>query len=136
MSSTETREAQLHRIARAYVSEGLAQKNFDAIPYDDHITLSAPFCPGGSDVPLTGKDTLRRVWWAPMPQLIGTATVLDSYVNAALTAVTCEFLLEILQPPCTLRIIDRFTVNLEGKIVEQANYFDPRNVTNPGWQGG
>ncbi len=94
MSSTETREAQLHRIARAYVSEGLAQKNFDAIPYDDHITLSAPFCPGGSDVPLTGKDTLRRVWWAPMPQLIGTATVLDTYVNAALTAVTCEFLLE------------------------------------------
>ena len=45
MSSTETREAQLHRIARAYASEGLAQKNFDAIPYDDHITLRAPFCP-------------------------------------------------------------------------------------------
>jgi hypothetical protein len=136
MITAETRQAQLHSIARAYVTEGLVKKNFDAIPYDDHVTLRAPFCPGGSEVPLTGRENLRRLWWAPLPSLIGTATVLDTYVNAALTAVTCEFLLEIVNPPCTLRILDRFSVNAEGKIFDQANYFDPRNVTNPGWQAG
>ena len=131
-----TRRAQLHTIARAYVTEGLAKKNFDAIPYDDHVSLRAPLCPGGSDVPLTGKDNLRQIWWTPLPQLIGDARVIDSYVNEDLTGVTCEFLLDIVHPACTLRILDRFTVNTEGKIIEQANYFDPRNVTNPGWQGG
>ena len=64
------------------------------------------------------------------------ARVIDSYANEDLTAVACEFLLDIVNPPCTLRILDRFTVNTEGKIIEQANHFDPRNVTNPGWQEG
>ena len=32
----------------------------------------------------------------------------------------------------TLRILDRFIVNNDGKIVGQSNYFDPRSVTNPG----
>jgi len=69
-----------------------------------------------------------------LPRLIGKVTVVDTYVNEDLTAVTCEFTLEIVNPPTTLRILDRFIVNAAGKIVEQSNYFDPRNVTNPGWQ--
>ena len=40
-----------------------------------------------------------------------------------------------MDPPCTLRVIDRLTVDAGGKIVEQENFFDPRDVTNPGWQG-
>lgn len=40
----------------------------------------------------------------------------------------------ITSPPCTLRIIDRFKVNAEGEIVEQENFFDPRDMTNPGWR--
>jgi hypothetical protein len=35
-----------------------------------------------------------------------------------------------------LRVADRFTVNCAGKIIEQENHFDPRDVTNPGWQNG
>lgn len=42
-----TRRAQLHTIARAYVTERLAKKNFEAIPYDDYVSLRAPLCPGG-----------------------------------------------------------------------------------------
>jgi hypothetical protein len=134
MTDPITRREQLHTIARAYATEGLGKKNFDAIPYDDHVTLRAPLCPGGMDIPLLGKENVRQVWWTPLPQLIGKVTVVDTYVNEDLTAVTCEFTLEIVNPPTTLRILDRFIVNAAGKIVEQSNYFDPRNVTNPGWQ--
>ncbi|CAN5733295.1 hypothetical protein BH24ACI4_BH24ACI4_29300 [soil metagenome] len=41
---------------------------------------------------------------------------------------------DISDPPCTLRIIDRFTINAAGEIVEQENYFDPRDLTHPGWR--
>jgi hypothetical protein len=50
-----------------------------------------------------------------------------------LTAVCVEFYCGILEPKCTLRIIDRFTVDDAGRIIEQENFFDPRDVTHPGW---
>lgn len=54
-------------------------------------------------------------------------------VNKNLSAVTVEFHLEVLiNPPVQLRILDRFTVNSEGKIIDQENFFDPRPLTNPG----
>jgi hypothetical protein len=134
MTDPNTRREQLHAIARAYVTEGLGKKNFDAIPFDDNVTLRAPLCPGGMDAPLSGRENLRQMWWPPLPQLIGNVAVVDSYVNDALTAVTCEFTLEVTNPSTTLRIIDRFIVSADGKILEQSNYFDPRNVTDPGWQ--
>jgi hypothetical protein len=134
MTDPVTRREQLHAIARAYVTEGLGKKNFDAIPYDDNVTLCAPLCPGGMDVPLTGKENLRTVWWAPLPQLIGNVKVLDTYVNDDLTAVACEFTLEIAPLATTLHILDRFMINNNGNITAQSNYFDPRNVTTPGWQ--
>jgi hypothetical protein len=124
----------LHVIGRNYVTEGLGKKNFNAIPYADNVTLRAPLCPGGSAQPLTGKENLRDIWWAPLPGLLGAVRVLDSYVNRDLTAVTVEFHCEVtLDPPVTLRIIDRFTINADGNITDQENFFDPRDVTNPGW---
>ena len=53
------RREQLHAIARAYVTEGLGKKNFDAIPYNDNVTLRARLCPGGMDTPLSGRENLR-----------------------------------------------------------------------------
>jgi hypothetical protein len=129
------RIAQLHEIARNYVTAGLGKKDFDAIPYDDNVSLRAPLCPGGSTVPLVGKENLRNIWWAPLPDLVGEVKVLDTYVNQDLTAVTVEFHCGITNPACTLRIIDRFAVDADGKIIEQENFFDPRDVTNPGWRG-
>jgi hypothetical protein len=32
----------------------------------------------------------------------------------------------ITNPPCTLRVVDRFTVNAEGKMTQQENHYDPR----------
>ena len=122
----------LHQIARDYVVNGLGGKNFDAIPYDDSVVLRAPLCPGGSANPLEGKENLRSVWWAPLPSLVGRVDVIDSYVNSDNTAVTVEFHCEILNPSCTLRVVDRFSVNHEGKIIAQENFVDPSAITNPG----
>ncbi len=129
-----TRSAQLHALARGSVTEALGKKNFDAIPYADDVALRAPIAPGGSANPIVGRENLRTVWWTPLPGLIGEVEVLDTFVNQDLSAVTVEFLCGITNPPCTLRIVDRFKVNDEGEIVEQENFFDPRDVTNPGWQ--
>jgi len=133
---TSKRRAQLHAIARNYVTEGLGKKNFDAIPYDEDVSLRAPLCPGGSAVPLAGRERLREIWWAPLPKLVGAVQVLDTFVNDNLTGVAVEFHCSIIEPACTLRIVDRFKVNAEGKITEQENFFDPRDVTHPGWQAG
>ena len=125
----------LHKIARDYVEKGLGGKNFDAIPYDENVSLRAPLSPGGSSQPLKGKENLRNVWWAPMPSLIGKVEVLNTFVSNDKKSAAVEFHCQILNPSCTLRIIDRLTVNEEGKITEQENFFDPRDVTNPSWKG-
>jgi len=121
----------LHQIARDYVTNGLDGKNFDVIPYDDNVILRAPLCPGGSEIPLTGKENLRNIWWAPLPSLIGKVELIDSYVNEENNAVSVEFHCRITNPACVLRVIDRFIINEEGKIISQENFFDPRAVTNP-----
>ena len=128
------RKTQLHAIARGYVTEGLGKGNFDAIPYAEDVSLRAPLAPGGSTHPLQGRENLRTVWWAPLPALVGGVEVVESYVNEDLTRVAVEFHLQVTNPACTLRILDRFTVNEEGEIVQQENYFDPRDVTNSGWR--
>lgn len=130
-TSTLSKTGMLHKLAREYVTKGLGEKNFDAIPYDDNVTLRAPLCPGGAVNPLKGRENLRTVWWAPLPSLLGKVKIIDSFVNEDNTAVTVEFHCEILNPSCTLRIIDRFSVSNEGKIISQENFFDPRAITHP-----
>jgi ABC-type multidrug transport system fused ATPase/permease subunit len=65
-------------------------------------------------------------------------TVVDHYINASLTSIVteAEITITVVDPPATLRVADRFTVDEDGRIVEQENHFDPRDVTNPGWQRG
>ncbi len=133
MSNTSRSDA-LHEIARIYVEDGLGSGNFDAIPYHENISLRAPLNPGGSAKPITGREQLKETWWAPLPQLVAGTTYLDSYVNRDESAVTVEFYCDIAQPSCRLRIVDRFKVDDNGMITEQENFFDPRDVTNPGWK--
>jgi len=127
---TITRTALLHEIARDYVIKGLGAKNFDVIPYDENVSLRAPLTAGGVWQPIIGRENLRNEWWAPLPSLIGKTTFIESFVNEYETAVAVEFHCEILNPSCTLRIVDCFIVNEEGKITEQENFFDPRSVTD------
>mgnify|MGYP003536635810 CR=1 FL=1 len=133
-TATLSKSHLLHSMARNYVENGLGGKNFDAIPYHKDVVLRAPICPGGSGSPIKGKENLRTQWWAPLPTLVGGVDFIDSYVNSEESAVTVEFHCHITQPACTLRIIDRFMVNEDGEITEQENFFDPRDITNPGWR--
>ena len=134
-----TRQQQLREIVETYF-EALRQKNFAAIPYAENVSLRAPLAPGGVNQPLHGKEALQTQWWRPLEPALGGVeiNVLDCYFNAALTAVCAEALLtlNVMTPPVTLRVADRFTVNAAGNIIEQENHFDPRDVTNPGWQNG
>jgi len=133
-TETLSRVEVLHSVARDYVLNGLGGKDFDAIPYHKDVVLRAPISPGGSQNPLKGKENLRTQWWAPLPTLLAGVDLVDSYVNSDESAVTVEFHCHITQPACTLRIVDRFTINEEGEITEQENFFDPRDITNPGWR--
>ncbi|MBI3303715.1 MAG: ester cyclase [Deltaproteobacteria bacterium] len=127
------RRAQLRAVADAYFA-ALGKKDFAAIPYDDHVSLRTPLCPGGVHTPLVGKEALRTMWWPPLVPVLGEVKVLEHYINEDMTAICTEALISTVSPPATLRVADRFTVNTEGKIIEQENHFDPRDVTNPGWQ--
>lgn len=134
-----SRREQLRAAAEAYF-EGLRRKDFSAIPFDDNVSLRAPLCPGGVHRPVEGKDAVRAQWWQPLePALEGVdIKVLDHYFNESLSGVIseAEVTIKVVTPPATLRVADRFNVNEQGKIVEQENHFDPRDVTNPGWQNG
>jgi len=132
MQTTTLSKAELlHRVAKDYVVKGLSEKNFDTIPYDENVALRAPLCPGGSEVPLKGKENLRQQWWTPLPSLLGKVKFIDSFINKDQTAVAVEFHCEILNPSCILRVIDRFKINEEGKIIEQENFLDPTKLTHP-----
>jgi SnoaL-like domain len=129
----EDRKAQLKEAATKYFA-ALANKDFDMIPYEDNVVLRAPLAPGGIHSPLVGRAKLRNIWWPPMPQILGEVKLLDIYYNETLTGVVAEAEVEVTNPKARLRVADRFTVNAAGRIVEQVNHFDPRDVTNPGWQ--
>jgi hypothetical protein len=58
--------------------------------------------------------------------VLGEERVLDHYINDDLTAIATRADITIKEPRCTLRVVDRFTVNLEGQITEQENHYDPR----------
>jgi hypothetical protein len=142
MSAQETNSAarrreQLRAVAEGYF-EALRRQDFSSILYDDNVTLRAPLTPGGVNQPLVGTEALRTQWWEPMaPALEGVQIqVLDHYVNESLTSIVVEAEITITRanPPATLRVADRFTVNTAGRTVEQENHFDPRDVTHPGWQ--
>jgi len=139
MATVAERKEQLRNIAEGYF-EALRKKNMAAIPYDDNVLLRAPLTPGGVNHPLIGKSALHSQWWVPLePALEGVEIqIIEHYMNASMTAICTEANIKItaVSPPVTLRVADRFTVSAEGKIIEQENHFDPRDVTNPGWQNG
>lgn len=140
--STQERESsnrreKLRAAADAYF-DGLRGKNFSAIPFDDDVSLRAPLCPGGVHCPVVGIAAVRAQWWQPLETALEGVEikVLDHYFNDSLTSVIteAEVTIKVMDPPATLRVADRFNVNEQGKITEQENHFDPRDVTNPGWQ--
>jgi hypothetical protein len=131
---SNARRDQIRDAALAYF-DGLREKDFDRIPYAEQVELRAPLAPGGVEQPLVGRERVRAEWWAPLPGLLGRVEVVDLYYNDSLTGVVGEATMEVLlDPPVWLRVADRFIVGADGRIEQQVNHFDPRDVTNPGWK--
>jgi glyoxylase I family protein len=125
-----TRRGVLRSAAEAYFA-ALVQQDFDAIPYAEDVVLRAPLVPGGAANALSGRETVRTVWWQPLvPALDGvTVSVIDYYVNANATAISVAAEITLPVAKATLRVVDRFRVDADGRITEQENHFDPRAVT-------
>jgi len=128
------RKAMIQRTIDSYFA-GLANKDFEQIPFATTISLRAPLTPGGADLPLSGIAMVRDIWWAPLPALLGEVVCSAVYFDDALTGAVATGEVEVLtDPPVRLRVADRFTIDDSGLIVEQENHFDPRDVTHPGWR--
>ena len=133
-TSTE-RKARLREASEGFFA-ALNRKDFEAIPYDEHVVFRAPIAPGGRHFPLLGRQALRTIWWPPLAPLLWEVRVVAHYYNDDLTAIVTEADVLTRNPTATLRVADRFVVNQAGKIVDQENHFDPRDVTDPGWRRG
>jgi glyoxylase I family protein len=123
---------QLKKISETYF-QALRDKDFNAIPFSDDIVFRAPLAPGGSGNPIKGKKELHEKWWKPLePALEGAEIkIIDHYFNETLTAVVTKVEFYIAVMAATLRVVDMFVVNEEGKIVEQENHFDASPMKSP-----
>ncbi len=127
---TASRLQQLKEVAEAYF-DSLRKRDFNTIPYIENASLRAPFTPGGVNMPLAGKEAIYNQWWLPLePALPGVIiNVLGHYFHENLEGIISEAEITLAGPGVTLRVADRFTINEDGKITEQENHLDPREVT-------
>ena len=109
-------------------------KKFCAIPYQKDVNSQ------GADMSRRFTNSIARKGEPPntmvdsLPSLVGEVHLTGSFVNKDETAVTVEFRCHIFQPECTLRVVDRFIIKKEGETTQQEIFFDPRDITNPGWR--
>ena len=123
---------QLKKISETYF-QALRDKDFNAIPFSDEIVFRAPLAPGGSGNPIKGKKELFEKWWKPLePALDGAVIkIVEHYYNESLTEIVTKVEFFIAAMGATLRVVDRFVVNDQGKIVDQENHFDASPVKSP-----
>jgi hypothetical protein len=105
---------QLKEISETYF-QGLRDKNFSAIPFSDDIAFRAPLAPGGSRIPIKGKQNVFDQWWKPLePALDGvTINIVDHYYNESLTELITKADITIAVLGVTLRAAYRFIINDE-----------------------
>lgn len=130
---SKNRKELLHQIASDYVEEGLNKGRLENLPYHSDVEMRAPLLPGGSTVPIKGREQILAKLGKVLESLEGSELV-DTYVNKDLTAVTVEFYCNFREPKTKLRIMDRFRINEAGQITEQENFYDPRDISHPDWK--
>ena len=118
------RQSQLKAIAEAYF-KGLTQSDVSAVPWAADVILRSPLAPGGLETPLVGRQAVRE-WFAQLYPVLGETKVIEHYYNEDLTVIASRADVGITDPPSTLRVVDRFTINADGEITAQENHYDPR----------
>ena len=56
----------------------------------------------------------------------------EMYFSADGTGVAAQATISIVQPACTLRVVDRFNIDMDNTITGQENHFDPRPALHDG----
>lgn len=133
------RKEKLISVVEDYI-EGIKKRDFSIIPYSDSVTMRSPFTKNGMSQQLKGKAQLYNDWWGPLLLSPNSKEVVfkitDFYFNESLTSIVTESIVTDYnaEPPATVYVAERFTVDELGKIVDQINHIDVRDVLTPGWQ--
>jgi hypothetical protein len=121
--STE-RQAQLIGVAEAYF-HGLRSRDVSAVPWHTDVIFRGPLAPGFPE-PLVGRDAVVS-WFETLYSALGNADVLQHFLSADGSSVATHAMVTVGEG-AVLRVIDRFTVDAQGRITEQENHYDPRPV--------
>ncbi|MEX2272665.1 MAG: nuclear transport factor 2 family protein [Vicinamibacterales bacterium] len=120
---------QLKGVANAYFA-ALTKRDVSSVPWADNIVLRSPLAPQGLDVPLTGRAAVVG-WFETLYPVLGEAKVIEHYFSEDLTSIATRADVGITDPPSVLRVVDRFTVDADGRITAQENHYDPRPALAP-----
>jgi hypothetical protein len=118
------RRAILRAAAEAYF-DALLTNDLTVVPWAEQVRVHTPIAPGGPAEPLIGRDQVRSFFAAIAPG-IDAVDVVTVYFSDDLRSVAAHAIVGMSQPPCRLRVVDRFDLDDDGRIVVQENHFDPR----------
>jgi hypothetical protein len=121
-AAEQQRRSQLRAVAEAYF-DGVSRRDVSAVPWAEQVVLRSPL--GRFD----GREAVLTAFGSLYP-VLGEARVVEHYFSDDLATIAACADVGILDPPCTLRVVDRFTVGPEGQITEQENHYDPRPMLN------
>lgn len=121
--------ADLIAVAEAYF-DGLRTKDMSRVPWHENVSFRGPLAPGYPD-PIQGRQALES-WFSGLYPVLGEVRVIGHYINAARTEIATRAEVAITNPKGMLRVLDTFVVDIDGRITEQENYYDPRPALSQG----
>jgi hypothetical protein len=107
----------------AYI-KGIKERNFFLIPYAENVTMRTPFTKNGMNLQLKGKEALFNEWWKPLLLTLNPKEVVfkiaDYYFDESFTSIIVESVVTDYnaEPPATVYVAERFTLDEAGKIIE------------------
>ena len=125
-------------VVETYI-KGIKERDFSIIPYAENVIMRTPFTKNGMNLQLKGKEALLNEWWKPLLLAPNAKEVVfkvtDYYFNESLTSIVAESVVTDynVEPPATVYVAERFTLNEAGEIIDQINHIDVRDVLTPGW---
>ncbi len=124
MPDRDVSRNQLREISEVYFA-GMAKKDMSEVPWHPDVTLRSPLAPKGLDAPVRGRPAVLALFEALYP-VLGEMRIIEHYFNEELTVIATRADVGITDPPCFLRVVDRFRIDAQGRITEQENHYDPR----------
>jgi len=120
----DARRATLRGAVESYF-DGMHTHDLTAIPWHAEVRLHTPIGPGGPAEAIVGAEQVRAFFDAIGPA-IRSVHLHTVYFSDDLGSAAGHATIDMAEPACQLRVLDRFEVDDLGRIVEQENHFDPR----------